>query len=39
MARRKRLGEILSEKGHLTDAQLEEVLGIRSKPGENRMLG
>lgn len=35
----KRVGEILAEQGHITQARLDEALSIQKKPGEKRMIG
>jgi hypothetical protein len=35
----KRVGEILVETKHITQAKLDEALAIQKKPGEKRMIG
>ena len=35
----KRLGDLLRERGYVTDAQIEEALRVQSRPGEKRLLG
>ena len=38
-AKARRLGDLLRERGYLTDAQIEEALRVQSRPGEKRLLG
>ena len=39
MAARKKLGELMTEHGYVTRAQVEEALKIQRQPGEHRLLG
>jgi len=39
MASGKRLGEVMVEKGYVTQEQVEEALRLQRMPGEKRMLG
>ena len=35
----KLLGDLLRERGQLTDAQIEDALRVQARPGEKRLLG
>jgi hypothetical protein len=39
MASAKRLGEVMVEKGYVTQEQVDEALRLQQLPGERRMLG
>lgn len=39
MADQKHIGELLVERGYLTEDQLEEAVGIQKRPDESRRLG